>query len=542
MTDAGELIRWADRLASDRATFDPHFEQVRELFHPAALPFGRSVSPGAKLHGEIFDSTPEQAAALLAAGLQHLLTNAASRWCALRAEDDALNDDEEAARWLDVATQRMMYVFASPRARFQPQQHEKLLELVSFGTGILHTAEVPGALPLFSARALAECYLAEDGEGRVDTLFRRFTLTARRCVEQWGDKAGPKTVRLANDEKTRDTPVQLLHATYKRAKPGKGRQGLPFASCYVNLEEKLEIDESGYHEFPYACPRWAKKPGESYGRGPGMTALADARMLQRMMRALIRGTEKIIDPTLMVADDGVLSPVSVNPNNLITVRGDTMLGAGSPIRPLITGARPDIAEEIIASVRKRIEAAFLMPLLQFARDPEMTATQVLQITEQTTRILNPILGRLQVEDLDPTVDRTFGILWRAGAFPPPPPQLSGAALKVEYISPIARQQGVGEARAVAEAIAATAPILTLDPAVGDNTDWDAAYRRMWDVLGVPKVLMASTGDVAKARQARQAQARQAAEQAALAQTAKTAATAIGALPALRQAAGQGGNV
>jgi hypothetical protein len=45
-----------------------------------------------------------------------------------------------------------------------------------------------------------------------------------------------------------------------------------------------------------------------------------------------------------------------------------------------------------------------------------------------------VLERFENEALDPVIERTFGIMSRAGLIPPPPKELRGHFVKPEYIS------------------------------------------------------------------------------------------------------------
>jgi len=507
MPNAEDTIKRYEALASSRATLDSHLDQVRELFYPSALPFQQQDTKGAKVHEKVFDSTPEQAAELLSAGLQSMLTNPATKWFALRTSDDDLDNDEEVSLWLEDTVDRMFAVFNSPRSNFAPNQHELYMDLACFQ----YIADRPGNLPLFSTRPLAENYLGENEDGRVDTNIRKFKWTARQAFGKWGPAVGEKVAKAAQDAKKQDQEFEFLHDVHPRTDEGKGRRGLPFASLWVSLADKKRIDEGGFHEFPYVCPRWVKRAGEVYGRGPGMKALADARMLQRAMKVTIRGVEKIIDPPLIVADDGVIAPVRVTPSGLNFVRWDMMSGSGSPIRPIETGGRPDLGEDFMASIRNRIETAFYTPLLQFARDPQMTATQVIHITEQVMQTMNPVLGRMQAEDLGPKIDRLFGIMLRGGMLAEPPEAVQGREIRVEYVSPVAKAQRLGEVRALSQHMEIAGGLAAVDPSVYDNLNLDEAFRDAADLLGMSRRLLRDPKLVEQMRQARREAADQQAQ-------------------------------
>ena len=88
--------------------------------------------------------------------------------------------------------------------------------------------------------------------------------------------------------------------------------------------------------------------------------------------------------------------------------------------------------------RALIRSAFFVDQLQLSGGPQMTATEVLQRSDERLRLLGPMLGRLQSELLRPLIIRSVGILGRAGRLPPAPPSLLGATLQIDYISPVAR--------------------------------------------------------------------------------------------------------
>lgn len=504
--DASTLIALAERRRSDRSTFDGHAEQIRELFHPLAVSFLTRQVPGEKSHQKVLDSTPEQALDLLVAGMLARLTSPDQRWFTLRTLDEDLRDVDVVTRWLSDVEDNLFGVFASPSSNFTPQQHEKYAELAALGTGIMFIGDEPGAaVPVFQTIPLAHCYLDEDSRGRVDTVDRWVTFTARQAVQEWGDRAGDKAVKAASDPKRQHEHFQFLRCVYPRRDrdvQSRDVRNMPYASVWVNVTEKAIVAESGFEEFPYATPRWTKRAGDVYGSGPGQKTLADARMLQRTMRVTIQGAEKAISPPLLVSDDGVLTPVRMSPNAMNYIRADLMDDRRLPIRALDTGARPDIGEDFMGSVRKRIEAGCFVPLLQFARDPRMTATQVLRIDEQTQLALAPLLARLQVEDLNPMIQRVFAIQMRKGRLPPPPEELQGRELKIEYVSPLARLAKVSRARAIAESIELLAPMIEQRPEMMDHFDTDRIAREVPQLLGAPSDWLRPVDKVAEIRQAR----------------------------------------
>ena len=71
---------------------------------------------------------------------------------------------------------------------------------------------------------------------------------------------------------------------------------------------------------------------------------------------------------------------------------------------------------------------------------QMTATEVAERHEEKLMMLGPVLSRLNEEVLRPLIERCFDILARQGQLPPPPEELRGQKLSVEYTSMLARSQ------------------------------------------------------------------------------------------------------
>lgn len=535
MTDSSILIRRWEQLAAERASFDSTWQDIADHLLGRRAVLGARVAGtsagGARRDARLYDGTSMLAADVLAASLHGLVTNPSMRWFALRLEDASLGEDDLARRWLAVAEDRLYDAFAAPTAGHAQACHEFYLDLGAFGTAGMFLGDAPGKGLVFSARALGELAIAEDAAGRVDTVFRRFALTARQARQEWGAQAGEKVGR-ALEAGRGEERFEFLHAVFPRGEREEGRRDgahMAFASCYVSLADRSSVAEGGFHEMPYLVARWSKDAGETYGRGPGWNALADQKMLHAMSKTVIKAAQKAVDPPLLVADDGVVLPVRTVPGGLNFGRMD---GRGPFIQPLSVPARLDIGFEMMEQRRQAVRAAFHADVLQVMRDPRMTAAQVYEIAGEMMRVMGPVLGRLQAEFLGPMIARGFALLARQGALPPAPPLLTGARLKVEYVSPLARAQKAGQAQAVMRTYEPALRLAQAAPQIMDNLDHDEALRVLADANGAPPKILKDRSQVAEARRRREAEARQAAMKSDLLMMAEGAGKALPALAKL----------
>ena len=134
----------------------------------------------------------------------------------------------------------------------------------------------------------------------------------------------------------------------------------------------------------------------------------------------------------------------------------------------------------------------------------MTATQVLELSQQVQRLMAPMIGRLTTELLEPLLQRTFRIMLRQGMFLPIPTALRGQVINVVYISPVAKAQRQTEARSVLETYQAAEVIAkaSQDPSIFEGLDHDAALRVIHDASGAPARILKDANAMAAARQQR----------------------------------------
>jgi hypothetical protein len=434
--DGASICKRYDALYAAAATVRDRYQQIAEYIFPNRADFDVIRTPGENRQTKVFDSTGENALQLLAAGLHGMATNPASRWFAVQTTDESLMDVDPVRRYLSVVEDRMFAEMHAPPSSITTHLHELYLDYGAFGTGCMFIGTNRAGGLMFQTRFIGECVIDENAEGIVDTVIRKFRMTVRTAYQRWAEKCSDAVKKLYADGKV-DEKVTILHAVFPREEADLEKDdvpNMPFASIYLEEAEKHVLNEGGFEEFPFAVPRWYKVAGEIYGRAPAHSALPDVKMLQEMMRTTLKSAQKIADPPLMVPDDGVIGPVRTVPGGLNFLRGD------GEIRPIQTGANVPLSLEMMQDVRDRINRTFFVDQLQMAGDADMTATEVVQRTQERMRLLGPILGRMETELLGPIITRVFGILHRAGKFPQQPQELDGQSWTVRYVSEIALAQ------------------------------------------------------------------------------------------------------
>ena len=311
----------------ERQTWEDHWQEILDYVMPRKAEITLHRARGEKRTDVLFDSTAITAAHLLAASLQGTLTSPSLRWFSIKLRDEELNEDREVKLWMEDASQRMYNVFNS--TNFNSEVHELYLDLVSIGTGCLFVEEGKKGFDVdlinFRCMHIAEYYIQENVMGVVDTLYRKYKLSARQAIQEFGeDMVGEKVIEAGKNKP--DKMFTFIHAVeptedYERSM-GKSKTKLPFHSCHVCEEDKMVVRESGYIEFPYLVPRWSKATGEIFGRSPSYNALPDIKTLNKAVEIGLKAWAKAIDPPLLVQDDGVIGRVRMTPAGITVIRND----------------------------------------------------------------------------------------------------------------------------------------------------------------------------------------------------------------------------
>jgi hypothetical protein len=358
-------------------------------------------------------------------------------------------------------------------------------------------------------------------------LIRKWRWTAKQAVE-----AGFVTdsVWRAYEEGNSEPKFNFLHSVAPRKVRNPERAGeamhKAWESVYVAEEDAQIVRSGGFDEFPYHCPRLSKASNEIYGRGCGMTALPDMKMLNELLKLTIKAGQKLVDPPLQIPDDGFLLPIKTVPGSQNYYRANSP--AQARITPIETRGHWEVGKDMLAELRAQINRAFFVEWMTLmpAGNPNdiaaagkgVTATWVLQQRDDRMRLLSPLLARLQAEFLGPLIDRTFMMLWRkslkmqfgeGSPFPPPPDVLmqKGREWHVEYVSPIAIAQRSSEMDSVSRIIQLQATLKTLNPNAPDIIDHEAIMRLAALDLHAPALTL-KTPDALKAEAQAKAQAEQ----------------------------------
>lgn len=530
--------RW-EALKRERSSWMTHWQDISRHLLPRSGRFlNDQPNRGNKRHNNIYDNTGTKALRTLAAGMMAGMTSPARPWFRLTTPDPELAKFPSVKVWLSDASVLMREVFA--RSNTYNTLHSLYEELGAYGTGsslvvsdfntIIHNVPLTAGEYCISTRYA----------GSVVTLYREFQYTVAQLVGEFGLGQVTQMTKNMYDRGNLDEWVTVVHAIEPRAdRDTRKRDALnkPWRSIYFErgASPGKYLRESGFDEFPGVCPRWVVSGGDIYGHSPAMEALGDIKQLQQEQLRKAQGIDYMTNPPVQVPSAAKNHEIDLLPGGVSYVDA---AGPQGGVRSAFD-VRFDLNHLLldIQDVRERIRSSFyadLFLMLANQQNARMTATEVAERHEEKLLMLGPVLERLHNEMLDPMVGITFSRMLEAGILPPPPPEMQGSDLNVEYVSMLAQAQQAVGTNSVDRFVFTLGQVAQLKPDVLDNLDSDYWAESYGDMLGVDPRLIVPSDKVALIRQQRAQAQQQAQQQEQMAQSASAARDVAQIDPAVAQ--------
>lgn len=514
---------------TERSTWFDHWREISELQQPRLGRFFVSdANKGQKRHQAIVDNTALFASRTLAAGMMSGMTSPARPWFRLGLPDKKLMESEAVKSWLFEVTNIMRAVFS--HSNTYRALHQMYEELGLFGTAasivLTDFDNVIHHYPLTTG----EYAIGIDHRGHVNSICREFQMTVGQLVGQFGRDNCSSSVQNAHERNEVDRLVPVIHLIEPRAGRDTTKSdalNMRFRSIYIEpsgTEDKV-LGESGFKRFRALAPRWMVTGNDTYGGSPGMEALGDVKALQHQQRRKAQGIDYQTNPPIQVPTQYRDATRSRLPGGVMFV---DQAGPGGGVRAAFE-VQLNLQHLLgdIQDTRERIKTAYYADLfMMLANDTRsgITATEVAERHEEKLLMLGPVLERLQNELLQPLIDITFETCADAGVLPPPPPELQGLELQVEFISTLAQAQRVISAQGTDRLLGSVASLAQMKPEVIDKIDFDQVIDDYADMYGVnPEIVLTDdvVAEMRAQRAAAQAKAQAAAAAPVMADTAKT---------------------
>ena len=512
-----------EALLRERQTWDPHWRDIiKNIDGRRSGYLDSKPNNGSRRNSNIINDTATRALRTLSSGMMAGITSPARPWFRLTTPDPGLMERHSTKSWLYILEGRMRSV--TSRANTYQIFPGIYSDIGSVATSCNIIEESVDKVIHIHSSPIGQFSLSTNPERKIDSIYRAFSMTVRQLVTRFGIDAISHETRKHYDEGNYETWVKVLHIIEPNTEiipMAIGPAGRSFRSVWLEVEtsddqqEPLEID--GYHEWPGLTPRWDIRGEDVYGSGsPGMNSIGDIRQLQSMEKDSAKQIRKLGDPPMKGPTSLRGRRASLLPGDMTYV--DSTAGAATFEPAIKIDPRGiEYTEAKIVRIENRVNSSFFADVWLMAaqsRDVRKTATEINEMHEEKMLQLGPVLDRLNTEMYDPYIDRQFGVMLRKGHIPPPPEEMQGQEIRVEYISIMATAQkmlGIGSVDRLLGFVGAVEPLY---PDIKDLYDFDQMGQDYAEMLGVNPSVVVSTDilDQVRERRAQQMVQMQQAEQ------------------------------
>jgi len=475
------------------------------------------ANEGKRRDQKIINSTSRAALKILASGMFSGMTSPSRPWFKLATPDAALMEFGPVKSWLHQAERVMQDVFA--RSNLYNVLPTLYGELGGFGIGAIACMPDDDEFVRFYNFTAGSYMAATSSRQQVDTLYREFRMTARQMEQQFGRDAMSQAAQSLLSSNP-DAWVDVCHAVEPNDKRDSGRpdnRNMPFRSVYWEKggDSDALLRQSGFQTSPIMVPRWDVNGENVYGHGPGSVALGDTKALQLMEKRKAQMLEKLVNPPMGAPASLRGQRASILPGD-ITYLDMTNVGQQfAPLHEINPSAYTALRGEIEAH-EERINSAFFVDLFLMisSMDDVRTATEIAARKEEKMLMLGPVLERMNDELLDPLIDRVFnlmieqssprwsGLLPGKPLLPPPPQELAGMDLNVEYVSILAQAQKALGVTGIERVVSFAGNLAGIYPDIVDKLNLDQAVDEYAGMSGVPPTIIRSDDEVGQIRKAR----------------------------------------
>jgi hypothetical protein len=409
---------------------------------------------------------------------------------------------------------------SDPRQREQVQQelagvnavHQAAMEVSNFdsvanemlldynvGTGMMMVTEGDGFTPLVYVGVNPAQVALEEGPGsQVWAYYRKHPIFARNVRPTWGEynfNPPPWWDEWAGEAENNKSRIVIEEACYFDYDadtwyfiilgPNSGDD------TTADDDEMVKLVDRPMKDTVWLSPRWNKEAGEVYGRGPVLSALPNAKVLNKTIELILKNASITLFPPMTYVDDmdfnpamfsmapGYLNPVSRNGGPL-----------GKAIEPLEVGGDLRMAQLVLEELKASIKKLMLDDQLPPPTGAVHSPTEIMARQKELQRNEGAPFGRLQKEFTRPLAQKNLNILHKKGLIDKI--QVDGLIIDLQVMNPQADVQNeeavlkLQRVIEVSQAVQPELPLLTLNV--------EGIPRYVADKLGVPMSLVRSVVD------------------------------------------------
>lgn len=506
-----EIVRRIDALKMARSNVEVIWNDVEKYIMPMRVGnmYVRDFSEqsvSTLIRDDVYDSTAIFAAQKMSNAMHGSITNPNTKWRSriYKPPNKKLNEEPQAKDWLEGADDREWEELYD--SNFDPEISSAYQDLVGLGNCFMsvvaeNDSPTDWAGFNFTATPVKESFFERDHRGDLYRYYRWLNWRATEIRSKWPEpmKLPDAVMKEFGEGGDPEKRFDIVYAVYCRADKQNNTGKVlapterPVGEKYVLKETKEMLGvEGGFYEMPMLhCP-WEKTSGSAWGHGPGMVMAPTAKYINFWLQLEDMAVRKVIDPSMLATERGVIGDLDIKPGGLTIVRD-----IEKSLKVLESGSRIDFSKMSLKEMRDALKEAFHNDELQLRDSPQMSATEAQIRYELMNRVLGPTMGRIQTSMLSKTLDRTFKTLLRndqLGTIPDVVKQQK-AQYKVVYTGALMRAQQSDEVAAIERWLGQVGAAAKVFPAVMNVVDIIQWARDLALRLNVPGKVLRSVKEV-----------------------------------------------
>lgn len=489
-----QIISKLENLKNKRNSWEQVWQYIAERFDPKDAYMTSEYTGQFNPAPQSYDSTAMLAINKWASAIDSLTTPKNQKWHKLTITTNPidLTIQKRFSRYLEELEEILFSIRYSSSSNFATANFDALKMVGFYGNGPFSINIDKDKNLNYKSWSVKDFYVDQNFNGDIDTFYRTYTINARQFKQEFGEENTPKDVLI---DTCLDSKYKIIHAVFENNNEDKSKISSKFkkwSSLYISISHKKIIEEGGFDTCPYIYQRYDVMPSiaDPYGYSPLMYCLPDIRSLNIMVRDNLRVSNRVSNPALLMSDDDVINASQITPGMLIPEGLDA--NSQPRVRALDLPGNIPFALEFIKEFREKINQAFNLDLLQTVINKRyMTATEVLQRSQEISMLLTPITSRREREFLAQVIKRELDLLHKLGKLPNMPDELSElirnkkAKINITYESPLRRAQKSSEGQGILNLLQAGAGVIAFDPRAKNSFNGERILNRLANTWGTP---------------------------------------------------------
>lgn len=501
----GTLIDRAAHHFGKRSGVMSLWQEICENFYPERAQFTHSHYLGEEFAANLNSSYPLIVRRELGNAFSAMLRPREEEWFAITVEHEE-RIDQTGKQWLEWASGVQRRAMYDRLTQFVRATKEADHDFAAIGQAVISRE-----LDMREQSLLYRCWHPKDVcwieryNGTIGEVYRRWKPSVRDVCKLFPSTVNDKIQRRLDKDPHGEVNCQhvvLPTEDYELADPKMKRY--PWVSVYIDVDNKVPLQEIGSFSRIYTIPRWQTVSGSQYAYSPATIAgLPDARLIQAMTLTLLEAGEMAVRPPLIATKEAIRSDVAIYAGGITWADAQYDERLGEVLRPVFQDKSGFPAGlDMQHDAREMLSQAFYLNKLNLPAQTAqpMTAYEMSQRIQEYIRSALPLFEPMETEYNAALCEDTFECLMRAGAFGSPqdiPDSIQGAQIRFRFESPLHQaierkkgQQFIESKQLIDQAVA-------LDPVNAQMLDSQTALRDALNGIGTPAKWLRTEDDMQK---------------------------------------------